>query len=141
MHHSVVLDTWKASPDKHRVLRCVNYLLPHGARVVSSESKGLGGNDRATSAKANSQFVYVTFGQGADQPSIIGSKRADGRPSLHRLYHPDCLECLVIPRHLGASMALFQALEQFPPVKSGWPLDVIVVIRRSQRAWTRMEDV
>jgi len=108
----------------------VNYLLPHGASVVSSESKGVRvEDDRANSAKANNQFVYVTLGQGADQPSIIGSKRADGRPLLHRLYHPDCLEGLLIPQHPEAIMALFQALEQFPAVKPGWPLDVIVVIR------------
>lgn len=57
----------------------VNYLLPHGASVVSSESKGVRvEDDRANSAKANNQFAYVTFKQGADQPSIIGSKEPMG---------------------------------------------------------------
>ena len=52
---------------------------------------------------AINKFVYVTSGQGC-QPSIIGSKRADGRPALQS-FRLTAMLCVILQR-LGLTVAV-----------------------------------
>jgi len=69
---------------------------------VSSESlvldlRDAGDEDIGSSGKFGQdqkQIVYVTFRQGAGQPSTIGSKRADGRLALESFQLTVMLCCL-----------------------------------------------